>query len=250
MLPIAIAVRTERNGVVFLFSIQSRILVEQEKFKEAITLLQTARQNGEQSPIMLRQLGMLMQKEGDMEAALELIRESYDRRPTDVITARIYAQFLEQTGDRKKALQILQQVTVMNPEDRDLLLSVIDLESDVGDRTKAFAMRKQLYKQNPAMSKNSLALAKMLLDTPGDPNMMMDSVGKRKFTDQELNEANTAKMQQALRLATSANVAEGLEILKFLQETAPNDAVLSLMNARAIKKYKSVKEGEAALRAH
>lgn len=229
-------------------TIQSRILVEQEKFKEAIALLQTARQNGEQSPIMLRQLGMLMQKEGDMEAALELIRESYDRRPTDVITARIYAQFLEQTGDRKKALQILQQVAVMNPEDRDLLLSVIDLESDVGDRTKAFELRKQLYKQNPAMSKNSLALAKMLLDTPGDPNMMVNSAGKRKFTDQELGETNTAKMQQALRLATSANVAEGLEILKFLQETAPNDSVLSLMNARAIKKYKSVKEGEAALR--
>jgi len=229
-------------------TIQSRILVEQEKFQEAIALLQAARQNGEQNPIMLRQLAMLMQKIGNMEAALELIRESYDRRPNDVTTASIYAQLLQQTGDRKKALQILQQAAAVNPENRELLLSLLDLESDVGERTKAFGIRKQLYKQNPALSKNSFALAQMLLDTPGDPNLMVDSKGERKFSDQDLRDANTPKMQQALAAATTANVDEGLDILKFLQETAPNDSVLSLMNARALKKYKSVKEGEAALR--
>ena len=229
-------------------TIQSRILVEQEKFQEAIALLQAARQNGEQNPIMLRQLGMLMQKIGNMEAALELIRESYDRRPNDVTTATIYAQFLQQSGDRKKALQILQQAAAVNPENRELLLSLLELESDVGERTKAFGIRKQLYKQNPALSKNSFALAQMLLDTPGDPNLMLDSKGLRKFSDQDLRDANTQKMQQALGIAATANVDEGLEIIKFLQETAPNDSVLSLMNARALKKYKSVKEGEAALR--
>ncbi len=229
-------------------TIQSKLLVSQDKLEEALAVLQDARKRGDQNPIMLRQLGLLFERTGNVDAAIELIRESYDRRPNDTITARVYAELLQRSGDRAKALQVLQQVSRINPDDTELLLAWLDLEAQIGDRSGVFAFRKRLYQERPALQKNSLELARILLETPSDPNLMLDSKGAQKFTEQDLREANTPKMQQMLAVASKANSDLGFEIIKFLQEAAPGDTSLSLMNARALKKYVSEKEGEAAFR--
>jgi len=229
-------------------TIQSRILVSQEKLQEAISILQDARKNGEQSPVMLRQLGMLYERAGKVDAALELIRESYDRRPNDVVTARTYAELLQRSGDRLKALQILQQVARSNPDDNSLMLSWLDLEGQIGDRSGAFALRKRLYKERPALAQNSLELAKMLLDNPSDPNLMLDNNGAQKFTEQDMRNAGTPKIQQQLATAAKANLDTGFEIIRFLKDAAPGDVSLSLINARALKKYQNMKDGEDAIR--
>jgi tetratricopeptide (TPR) repeat protein len=229
-------------------TIRSRVFVIQDKLPQAIAVLEAQRQKGEQSPVMLRQLGMLYERSGKIETALDLIRESYDRRPNDVLTARLYAEMLQRSGDRTKALQVLQQAARVAQDDNDLLMTWLDLESQIGDRTGAFRLRKRIYAERPSFGQNSLALARMLLETPSDPNLMVDASGRQKFTEQELREANTPKMQQALAAAAKANMDEGFEIIKFLQEAAPYDSTLSLINARALRKYVSDKEGEAALR--
>ena len=229
-------------------TIQSRLLISQDKLGEALAVLQDARKKGDQNPIMLRQLGMLYERMGNIDPAIELIRESYDRRPNDATTARLYAELLQRSGDRQKALKILQQVARINPDDNELMLSWLDLEGQIGDRSGAFGLRKRLYKERPALSKNSLALARMLLETPSDPNLMLDNNGAQKFSEQDLRDAATPKMQQQLAAAAKANLDMGFEIIKFLQEAAPADTELSLINARALKKYGSEKEGEAAMR--
>ena len=229
-------------------TIQSRLLISQDKLAEAITVLQDARKKGDENPIMLRQLGMLYERMGNVEPAIELIRESYDRRPNDATTARLYAELLQRSGDRQKALKILQQVARASPDDNDLMLSWLDLEGQIGDRSGAFGLRKRLYKERPALAKNSLALARMLLETPSDPNLMLDNNGAQKFTEQDMRDAATPKMQQQLAAAAKANLDMGFEIIKFLQEAAPADTELSLINARALKKYGTEKEGEAAIR--
>ena len=229
-------------------TIQSRLLISQDKLPEAVAVLQDARKKGDENPIMLRQLGMLYERMGDVEPAIELIRESYDRRPNDATTARLYAELLQRSGDRQKALKILQQVARINPDDNELMLSWLDLEGQIGDRSGAFGLRKRLYKERPALAKNSLALARMLLETPSDPNLMLDNNGAQKFTEQDMRDAATPKMQQQLAAAAKANLDMGFEIIKFLQEAAPADTELSLINARALKKYGSEKEGEAAMR--
>ena len=229
-------------------TIQSRLLISQDKLAEAVTVLQDARKKGDENPIMLRQLGLLYERMGNIDPAIELIRESYDRRPNDATTARLYAELLQRSGDRQKALKILQQVARINPDDNELMLSWLDLEGQIGDRSGAFGLRKRLYKERPALSKNSLALARMLLETPSDPNLMLDNNGAQKFTEQDLRDAATPKMQQQLAAAAKANLDMGFEIIKFLQEAAPADTELSLINARALKKYGSEKEGEAAMR--
>ena len=229
-------------------TIQSRLLISQDKLGEALAVLQDARKKGDQNPIMLRQLGLLYERMGNIDPAIELIRESYDRRPNDATTARLYAELLQRSGDRQKALKILQQVARINPDDNELMLSWLDLEGQIGDRSGAFGLRKRLYKERPALSKNSLALARMLLETPSDPNLMLDNNGAQKFTEQDLRDAATPKMQQQLAAAAKANLDMGFEIIKFLQEAAPADTELSLINARALKKYGSEKEGEAAMR--
>ena len=119
-------------------TIQSRLLISQDKLAEAVTVLQDARKKGDENPIMLRQLGMLYERMGNVERAIELIRESYDRRPNDATTARLYAELLQRSGDRQKALKILQQVARASPDDNDLMLSWLDLEGQIGDRSGAF----------------------------------------------------------------------------------------------------------------
>ena len=229
-------------------TIQSRILILQDKLPEAIAVLQDARSKGDQNPIMLRQLGMLYERTGNIELAVELIRESYDRRPNDVITARTFAELLQRSGERQKALQILQQIARGNSEDNELMMSWLDLESQIGDRSGAFALRKRLYRDRPSLAKNSLELARMLLETPSDPNLMLDNNGAQKFTQQDIANSASPKIQQALSAAAKANLDTGFEIIKFLQEAAPADTTLSLMNARALKKYGTIKEGEDAIR--
>lgn len=229
-------------------TIQSRVLISQDKLAEAVSVLQDARKKGDQNPIMLRQLGMLYERMGNIDPAIELIRESYDRRPNDATTARLYAELLQRSGDRQKALKILQQAARTSPDDNDLMLSWLDLEGQIGDRSGAFGLRKRLYKERPALAKNSLALARMLLETPSDPNLMLDNNGAQKFTEQDMRDAATPKMQQQLAAAAKANLDMGFEIIKFLQEAAPGDTELSLINARALKKYGTEKEGEAAMR--
>ena len=229
-------------------TIQSRNLVLQDKLPEALAVLQDARKKGDENPIMLRQLGMLYERTGNIELALELIRESYDRRPNDVTTGRTFAELLQRSGERQKALQILQQLSRSNPEDTDLLLSWLELEGQIGDRSGAFALRKRLYKERPSLAKNSIELARMLLETPSDPNLMLDNKGAQKFTQQDLLNSSSPKIQQALATAAKANLDSGFEIVKFLQEAAPADTSLSLMHARALKKYGKVKDGEDAIR--
>ena len=190
-------------------TIQSRLLISQDKLAEAVTVLQDARKKGDENPIMLRQLGMLYERMGNVERAIELIRESYDRRPNDATTARLYAELLQRSGDRQKALKILQQVARASPDDNDLMLSWLDLEGQIGDRSGAFGLRKRLYKERPALAKNSLALARMLLETPSDPNLMLDNNGAQKFTEQDMRDAATPKMQQQLAAAAKANLDMG-----------------------------------------
>ncbi|MCE9619870.1 MAG: tetratricopeptide repeat protein [Planctomycetes bacterium] len=229
-------------------TIRSRVLVSQDKLQEAIAVIQAARQKGDQNPIMLRQLGMLFERTGNVEGALELVRESYDRRPNDATTARVYAELLQRSGDRQKSLQVLQQAARVNPDDNELIVAWLDLEGQIGDRTGTFLLRKRIYKERPSFGQNSLALARLLLETPGDPNLMVDANNKQKFTEQDLRDANTPRMQAALAAAAKANLEEGFEIIRFLQEAAPGDTTLSLINARALKKFASEKEGEAAIR--
>lgn len=229
-------------------TIESRNFILQGKLSEAVEVLQAARKKGDQNPIMLRQLGMLYERTGNVELALELIRESYDRRPNDVTTARTFAELLQRSGERLKALEILRQIVRTNQDNNELTMSWLDLEGQIGDRSGAFALRKRLYKDRPALTKNSLELARILLDTPSDPNLMLDNNGAQKFTAQDMSMANTPKMQQALATAAKANLDAGFDIIKFLQEAAPADSALSLMNARALKKYGTEKEGEDAIR--
>jgi tetratricopeptide (TPR) repeat protein len=156
---------------------------------------------------------------------------------------------LDRAGDRTRALDILRELARANPSNRETMDAWLRLEAEVGDRTGAVAMRRRLYRDAPAFRANAVALAAMLLDNPGDLALMVDDDGKRKFTIEQLQGMTPLKRQQELQQAAQANANLGLDIVRLLQKSAPGDATLALVKARALARFGKPKDGEDSLRA-
>ena len=230
-------------------TLRARVQLAQDRQAEGIALLEKARKAGDDSPMLLRQLSLLYERVGDMEAALATMREAYDRRPNEISTGRLYALLLDRSGQRTRALEILRELARANPTSRETMDAWLVIESEIGDRTGAAAMRRRLYNDAPGFRANALALAQLLLDSPGDLALMLNEDGKRRFTMEQLQAMTPLKRQQELQQAATDNLKLGLDIVRLLQRQTPGDVTLALMKSRALARYDSVKEGEASLRA-
>jgi len=230
-------------------TLRSRSLLAQNKLDAAMQVLLDAEKAGERTPTLLRQISLMYERSGKLEEAKEAMQAAYERRPNDVVTARLYAQLLDRGGERTRALEILRELSRANPTNRDVMNAWLGIESEVGDRTGAVAMRRRLFKDMPGFRENSVALARILLNSPADLELMIDADGKRKFSTEQLQSMTPLKRQQELQAAAQANLNLGLEIVELLQSADPTDASLALMKARAKARYGKVKDGEDSLRA-
>jgi tetratricopeptide (TPR) repeat protein len=230
-------------------TLRARALLAQDKQSEALQLLEAARKAGDESPMLLRQICILLERSGRLDEAVEAIRLAYDRRPNEINTARLYAVMLDRSGQRTRALDILRELARANPTNRDTMDTWLGIEAQVGDRTGAFAMRRRLYNDSPGFRANSMALAQMLLENPGDPTIMLDAEGRRKFTQEKLQAMTPLTRSRELQQAAQANVDLGMQIVDLLQKQTPDEPLLALMKARALARFGQVKEGEASLRA-
>ncbi|NBV65044.1 MAG: hypothetical protein EBR71_11405, partial [Planctomycetes bacterium] len=230
-------------------TLRSRSLLAQNKVDASMQALLDAEKAGERTPTLLRQISLMYERSGKLDEAKEAMQAAYERRPNDVVTARLYAQLLDRGGERTRALEILRELSRANPTNRDVMNAWLGIESEVGDRTGAVAMRRRLFKDMPGFRENSMALARTLLNSPADLELMIDGDGKRKFSNDQLQAMTPLKRQQELQAAAQANLSLGLEIVELLQSADPTDASLALMKARAKARYGKVKDGEDSLRA-
>jgi len=207
-----------------------------------------ARRAGDMSPLLLRQMALMHERDGDLAAAMEAMGQAYDRKPNDLVTARLYALLLNRGGERSQALQVLRNLARANPSNREILEGWLDLETEIGDRAGAMAMRRRVYKDSPAYRENALALANMLLSAPGEPMFMQDDEGKPLFKPEELRARNPG-LRTRIEDAERANVDLGMRILDTLQRQEPNDLNLTIQRARAVSRLRSAQEGEALITA-
>lgn len=229
-------------------TLRSRALMAQEKPQEAMEVLVAARRAGDMSPLLLRQMALMHERDGDLAAAIESMGQAYERKPNDLVTARLYALLLNRAGERSQALQVLRNLARANPANREILEGWLDLEADIGDRAGAMAMRRRVYKDSPAYRENAMALASMLLSAPGEPMFMQDAEGKPLFKPEELRAMNPA-LRQRIEDAQKANVDLGLQILDTLQKQDPTDPTVAIMRGRALSEQRSPQDGEASLAA-
>ena len=230
-------------------TLRSRSLLAQNKLDASMQVLLDAEKAGERSPTLLRQISLMYERSGKLDEAKEAMQAAYERRPNDVVTARLYAQLLDRGGERTRALEILRELSRANPTNRDVMNAWLGIESEVGDRTGAVAMRRRLYKEMPGFKENSIELARVLLNSPADLELMIDAEGKRKFSSDQLQAMTPLKRQQELQAAAQGNLNLGLEIVELLQSADPSDASLALMKARARARFGKDKDGEDSLRA-
>ena len=230
-------------------TLRARSLLAQDKQSEALQLLEAARKAGDESPMLLRQTCLLLERSGRLDEAVDAIRLAYERRPNEINTARLYAVMLDRSGQRTRALEILRELARANPTNRDTMDAWLAVEAEVGDRTGATAMRRRLYADSPGFRANSLSLAQMLLENPSDPALMLDAEGKRKFTQEKLQAMTPLTRARELQQAAQANVDLGLQIVELLQKQTPDDPALALLKARALARFGQVKQGEDSLRA-
>jgi tetratricopeptide (TPR) repeat protein len=230
-------------------TLRARSFLAQDRQTEAIGVLEAARKAGDESPMLLRQIAVLYDRTGRPDEAVEAIRIAYDRRPNEISTARLYAVMLDRSGQRTRALDILRELARANPTNRETMDTWLSIEAEVGDRSGAAAMRRRLYNDAPGFQSNSLALAQMLLESPGDPALMLDAEGRRRFTQEKLQAMTPLTRARELQQAAQANVDLGMEIVTLLQALNPGDPALALMKARALARFGQVKQGEDSLRA-
>jgi tetratricopeptide (TPR) repeat protein len=227
--------------------IRSRSLIAQEKPRDAMQLLLAARQAGDQSAALLRQLSLMYEREGNLQAALEAMQAAYEKRPNDAMTARLYALLLDRTGERTRSLDTLRALSRSNPENRDILHALLLVEMDIGDRAGALAMRRRLYRDSPGFRENAVALANLLLEAPGEPTFLQDANGNMLFKQDEIRSPSPA-VQQKIKQAEQDNIRLGQDILKLQLQQNPDDPNLILTRARALVRHGSVADGEKALR--
>jgi tetratricopeptide (TPR) repeat protein len=243
-----IAATAEKSGERGMAAVlRSRVLMAQDQPKEAMQVLLAARQAGDQSAALLRQLSLMYEREGNLEAAKEAMQLAYEKRPNDPMTARLYALLLDRTGERSRSLDTLRALARSNPDNRDILHSLLLVEMDIGDRAGALAMRRRLYRDSPGFRENAQALASLLLDAPGEPTFLQDANGNMLFKPEEIRSPSPS-VQQKLKQAEQDNIKLGQEILRLLQQQNPTDPNLSIMRARALVRHGSLAEGEKALR--
>jgi tetratricopeptide (TPR) repeat protein len=243
-----VAATAEKAGERGLAAVlRSRSLMAQEKPKDAMQLLLAARQAGDQSASLLRQLSLMYEREGNLEAAKEAMQLAYEKRPNDATTARLYALLLDRTGERTRSLDILRNLVRANPENRDILHALLVVEMDIGDRAGAMAMRRRLFRDSPGFRENSVALANLLLEAPGEPAFLQDANGGMLFKPEEIRSPSPA-VQQRIKQAEQDNIKLGQEILRLQLQQNADDPNLILTRARALVRHGSVAEGEKALR--
>ena len=230
-------------------TLRSRSLLAQNKLDASMQVLLDAEKAGERTPTLMRQISLMYERSGKLDEAKEAMQAAYERRPNDVVTARLYAQLLDRGGERTRALEILRELSRANPTNRDVMNAWLGIESEVGDRTGAVAMRRRLYKDMPGFRENSVALARILLNSPADLELMIDAEGKRKFSTDQLQAMTPLKRQQELQAAAQGNLNLGLEVVELLQSADPSDASLALMKARAKARFGKDKDGEDSMRA-
>ena len=226
---------------------RSRSMMAQDRGQEAMQGLLAARQAGDQSAPLLRQLSLMFEREGNLEAAKEAMQSAYDKRPNDVSTARLYALLLDRSGERQKSLEILRSLARANPDNREILDALLRVEMDIGDRAGAVAMRRRLYRDSPGFRENAMALAGLLVEAPGEPAFMQDANGALLFKPEEIRSPSPA-VQARIKQAEQDNIKLGLDIMKLLQQQSPDDANLAIMKARAMVRHGKLADGEKSLR--
>lgn len=219
----------------------------QEKPDEAMRVLVAARQAGDQSASLLRQLSLMYEREGDLPAAKEAMQAAYEKRPNDVSTARLYALLLDRSGERMQALETLRALARANPGNRDILDALLRIETDIGDRAGALTMRRRLYRDSPGFRDNAMALAALLLEAPGEPAFLQDVNGNPLFKPEEIRSPSPG-VQQRLKQVEQDNIKVGMEILAQLQLQDPDDASLAMRRARAFVRHGTLADGEKSLR--
>ncbi|MCX5652725.1 MAG: tetratricopeptide repeat protein [Planctomycetota bacterium] len=142
--------------------LESQLLMEQGKSREAVEVLERAIQNGMDTSNVYRMLGSVIERQGNLEGAMRQYEEAYERKPEDMQTVRFLVGACVRAGNLTRALEVLRVARQVAGLDEEIASVWLSLEGQIGDRRTAMALRENQYRATPADTRNAIALATML----------------------------------------------------------------------------------------
>ncbi|MCH2143042.1 MAG: tetratricopeptide repeat protein [Phycisphaerales bacterium] len=149
-------------------------------------------------------LGRSMRGAGDLEEAKIALDTAVRRDPSDLESLRqLTAMHLMQGGDPSRAVILLAEASARAPQDMDLRNQWLQIEAAYGSKQKALAERKRDWLASPDDPAASMWYAGLLASYEPEFSLMLDSVGRPRFTGREwlaLDSRRQAELLNTLKL--------------------------------------------------
>lgn len=167
---------TERNidqlgGMLY----RARLLMAQEKFRDAALVLKQATDKVPTNPNAFRLMASAYMESGQVNEGLTAYQRALDGRPNDGGIAKDYARALVRVARGNDALKIINPDTGAlkfseNAGDEELVSMWLDLEAKHAGPAgiaKAIDRRRLIFNRRPEMMMNTVALARLLIGNGG-----------------------------------------------------------------------------------
>ena len=184
--------------------LESQVLSEQGKLREATVVLEAAIQSGIDSSVVFRALGATLEQSGSIEAARRQYEEAYKRRPNDMQTVRLIVGAAMRGGNTTRALEVLRQARQLAGLDEQIGDTWLNLEAQAGDRRLAQRMRENQYRIAAIDLKNALALANLLATSAPEREDVLDERGQPSYSNTQWQGLDANAQMSALEKTRAA----------------------------------------------
>ena len=203
--------------------LESQLLMEQGKSREAVEVLERAIQNGMDTSNVYRMLGTVIERQGNLEGALRQYEEAYERKPEDMQTVRLLVGACVRGGNLMRALEVLRVARQVAGLDEEIASVWLSLEGQVGDRRTALTLRENQYRATPADTRNAVALATMLATMSPDRTDVVTEGGQPAYSETAWLALNDAARNSAVDKTRAAWRKRAEEIFAAAMKREPTN---------------------------
>ncbi len=227
--------------------LESQLLFEQGKRRDATELLERAIASGIDSSTVFRALGTMLEQQGNLDGAIAQYEESYRRRPSDMASVRLLVGATVRAGSLQRALEVLRSALQLAGFDEEIADVWLSLESQIGDRRLALRLRENQYRATPADERNAIGLANTLSTTAPERTDVLTERGDPAYSESAWSALTEPQRNAALDRVRAQWRKRAEEILVAAQRRAPASLVVAENYATLLRSLGRESEAEKAV---
>ncbi len=202
-------------------SYRARLLADEGRPAEAVTLLKGIISRGGAQPEVYRLLGRMLMMDNRTAESIDVYKEAQKLRPTDVEIALDVIRSLAGVGRTQEALEYARDFRKFGENNLPFLKIWLSLEASGGDRERAITQRESILRSLPSDRENALSLIELYIST-NKPAKALELIATMRQRDDGLDLASLdAAMLWAQGKQPEAKKAFEDAIAKFSDKDKP-----------------------------